>query len=105
VISKISGQDFDREVLESTLPVLVCLGGVRCGSCFALGVIMDDLASEYKGSAEFVMIDLENEPQLAANWRTFPLPAILLFKNGKLQKKLVGFQSKAHLRKMLDALA
>ena len=104
MISEITGQDFDKEVLKSDLPVFVCFTTSRCGSCFALCLVVEDLAKEYDGRIRFVMIDVEKEPQLAARYNILPLPAVLVFQHGKSLKELGGFQSRAHLKNVLNAL-
>jgi len=104
MIAEITGQDFDGEVLKSDLPVFVCFTTSPCGSCFALCLVVEDLAEEYAGRMRFVMIDAEKEPQLAVRYHILPLPAVLLFQNGKPAKKLGGFQSKAYLKNALNAL-
>jgi thioredoxin-like negative regulator of GroEL len=102
MIAEIKGQDFDNEVLKSDLPVFVCFSTSRCGSCFALCLVLDDLAEEYEGRMRFVMIDAEKEPQLAARYHILPLPRVLLFKHGKLLKELGGFKPKAYVKNALN---
>jgi len=104
MIAEITGQDFDGEVLKSDPPVFVCFTTSRCRPCFALCLVVEGLAKEYDGRIKFVMIDVEKEPQLAARYHILPLPAVLLFQNGKPVKKLGGFQSKAYLKDALNAL-
>ena len=104
MIAEITGHDFDGEVLKSDIPVFVCFSTSRCRSCFALCLVVEDLAEEYEGMMRFVMIDVEKEPQLAAKYHILPLPAVLLFQHGKPLKELGGFQSKAYLKNALNAL-
>jgi thioredoxin-like negative regulator of GroEL len=101
---EITGQDFDNEVLKSEVPVFVCFTAPPCGSCFALCLVTDDLAEEYEGKIKFIKIDVTAEPELAAKYHILPLPAVILFKQGSLMKKLGGFQSKAFLRNSLNEL-
>jgi thioredoxin-like negative regulator of GroEL len=88
MIAEITGRDFDAEVLKSDLPVFVCFSTSRCGSCFALCLVVEDLAQEYEGRIRFIMIDAEKEPQLAARCHIVPLPTVLLFQHGKPLKGL-----------------
>jgi thioredoxin 1 len=104
MIVQIKGKDFDREVLESDIPVFVCFTTTSCGSCFALCIVVEMLASEYHDRIKFVMVDTEKEPEVAEKRGISPLPAVLLFHHGKPEKKLVGFHSKGHLMAQLDAL-
>ncbi len=104
MVEYVTDQNFEDEVLKSDLPVFVCFSATRCGSCFALCLVVDDLAEEYDGRMKFVMIDVEKEPQLAAKYHILPLPAVLLFRHGKSLKELGGFHDKAHLKNALNAL-
>jgi thioredoxin 1 len=75
MITEITGQDFDEEVLKSALLVFACFTASRCGSCFALCLVVEALAKEYEGRIKFVLIDAEKEPELAARYHILPLPA------------------------------
>jgi len=104
MIAEITGRDFDGEVLKSDLPVFACFTNSRCGSCFALCLVVEDLAKEYDGRVKFVSIDSEKEPELAARYHILPLPAVVLFRDSKPVKKLLGFQYEGSLRNLLDTL-
>jgi thioredoxin 1 len=104
VVTKITGQDFNEEVLKSALPVFACFTNSQCGSCFALCLIVEDLAKEYEGRLKFIMVDVEAEPELAAQYGIVPLPAVLLFKHSEPVAKLLGFEDKWSLRTRLDKL-
>jgi thioredoxin 1 len=104
MIARIGSQDFDGEVLGSNIPVFLCVSTSSCRPCFALCVVVEMLADEYGDRIKFFMIDAEEEPQLAEEHGVAPLPAVLIYKHGKVEKKLVGFHSKGHLMSQLDAL-
>ena len=104
MIIAITGQDFDEEVLKSDLPVFACFTNSQCGSCFALCLVMEELAKEYEGRMKFVRIDIEKEPELAARYNIVPLPAVLLFQDSEPVKKLLGFQYKGSVRHVLDSV-
>lgn len=103
MIAELTLDDFDGRVLGSESPVFVCFTASHCRPCFALRLILDDLAKEYSGAMKFVMIDVEKEPQLAARYNITPLPTAILFRHGKPLKKLLGFQSKHYLKAALTA--
>jgi thioredoxin 1 len=104
MVTKITGQDFDKEVLKSALPVFACFTTSQCGSCFALCLVVEDLAKEYEGRMKFVIIDVESEPELAASYHILPLPAVVLFRDSEPVAKLLGFEDKWSLRNRLDKL-
>ena len=104
MITEITGKDFDKEVLKSDLPVFACFTTPQCGSCFALCLVVEDLAREYEGRIKFVRIDVEKAPELAAKYHILPLPAVVLFRDSELVEKILGFRYKGPLRNLLDAL-
>ena len=104
MVEEITGSDFDREVLQSDLPVFACFTTAVCGTCFALCFVIEELSQEYESRMKFAKIDVEKEPELAARYDILPLPAVLLFRHGQPVKRLAGFQSKAYLRNSLNAL-
>ena len=104
MIAEVTGQDFDEEVLKSEVPVFACFTTTSCGSCFALCLVVEDLAREYEGRIKFVSIDIEKEPELVARYHILPLPAVVLFWDSEPVKKLLGFQYKGSLRDLLDRL-
>ena len=104
MITDITGKDFDGEVLKSDIPVFACFTASPCGSCFALCMVIEDLAKEYDGRIKFVKIDIENEPELASRYHILPLPAVILFRDSEPVQKLLGFQYKGSLRNLLDKL-
>jgi thioredoxin 1 len=104
MVKEITGQDFDEEVLKSDLPVFACFTTSQCGSCFALCLVVEDLAKEYEGRIKFVIIDAEKEPELAARYHIRPLPAVVLFRGSEPVAKLLGFEDKWSLRNRLDKL-
>ncbi len=104
MITDIAGPDFDEEVLNSDIPVFACFTTSQCGSCFALCLVMEDLAKEYEGRIKFVMINAEKELQLAAKYNIIPLPAMLLFRDSEPVMRSLGFQYKSSLRDLLDSV-
>ena len=98
MIAELTHDDFDGQVLGSESPVFVCFTASLCRPCFALRLVLEDLAEEYVGAMRFVMIDAEKEPQLAARYNVSPLPTAILFQRGRPVKKLLGFQSKVSLK-------
>jgi len=102
MITEVVSQDFDEEVLNSDIPVFACFTTSQCGSCFALCLVMEDLAKEYDRRMKFVRIDVEKEPELAAMYNILPLPAMLIFRESEPVMRALGFQYKGSLRDLLD---
>lgn len=104
MITEITGQDFDEQVLKSELPVFACFVAQWCHSCYPTCFIADELAKQYGGQIKFVKIDAEKSPEIRARYHIIALPCIILFQDSQPVKKLLGYQEKTSLRELLDAL-
>ena len=91
-------------MLQYDIPVFACFTKFECGSCFALHLVTEVLAKEYEGRVKFVRIDVEKEPEPAAEYRIIPLPAVIVFRDAEPVKKVLGFQERWALRDLLDTL-
>jgi thioredoxin 1 len=94
---------FDQDVLQSDKPVLVDFWAEWCGPCRMLGPTIDTLATEYDGKAKIGKLDVDNNQQTAFRFQVRGIPALLLFKGGKVVDQRVGAVPKSELAKMLDA--
>ncbi len=104
MMTQMPGEGLQEELLQSDMPVLVCITARECGPCFALCLVVDDLANEYQGRAKFIKVDTTRAPEAACVDEYSPLPTMLLFWRGKLRKKLVGFHTKGSLMNQIDRL-
>ncbi len=103
-IIKVTSSDFKDIVLKSTLPVFSCFVASRCGSCFALNLIIGDLITHYKDLITFVEIDAEKSLDIMEKYHLKFLPSVLIFVNGNPVKNLPGFRYKEELKSILDGL-
>ncbi len=104
MLTEVTRHNFDSEVLESTLPVLVCFSASSCRPCLPSCVIINDLAKNYDATVKFVMIDVETERELATRYSVLAIPTVLLFQHGKPMRILRGFHPRPYLKKALNAL-
>jgi thioredoxin 1 len=96
-----AGQDdFDRQVLRSDVPVLVDFYAEWCGPCKRLGPVLEELAAETP-YAKIVKVNVDENPQLAAEYGVNSIPSLKLFENGQITDQVVGLASKDCLRSML----
>lgn len=87
--------DFDREVLQSSKPVLVDFYAVWCGPCRFLTPILDQIATEQGDKLDVVKVDVDKVMELAARYRIQGVPTVMLFEGGKAVGTFVGVRSKA----------
>ncbi len=94
--------NFESEVLQATLPVLVDFSATWCGPCKALEPTLESLAGEYEGRVKFVQVDIDQAHGVAARFGVTGVPTMLLFKGGEVVEKKVGALPKGNIAKMLD---
>lgn len=102
MVFNITNDNFQSEVLESELPVLVDFYADWCGPCNMLMPIITQLAKEYDGRFKIGKCNIEEEMELANSYRVMSIPTLLLFKDGELVKTYVGAMTKEELVEMLE---
>lgn len=94
--------EFDERVLKSDVPVLVDFWAQWCGPCLAIAPSVEAIASEYEGRAKVFKVDVDSEGDLAGQYGVMSIPALLIFKGGKVVDQHVGAVPKAAIASMLD---
>ncbi len=99
---KITASNFESTVLKASKPVLVDFWAPWCGPCRMVGPIVEELAGESAGRAVVGKVNVDEERDLAMQFRVMSIPTIMVFKNGEAVEKVVGARGKADLAAMLD---
>lgn len=94
----ISQQDFQAEVLEAELPVLVDFSASWCNPCKMLAPIVEDLAAEQAGRLKVVTVDADESPDLMARYGIQGVPTLLLFQDGDILARMTGYQPKSRIQ-------
>ena len=97
--------NFEAEVLKSDKPVLVDFWAPWCGPCRMLAPILAEIAEEKGDKIKVGKVNVDEEPDLAAKYGISGIPAVLLFKDGKIAATSVGFKPKAEVEAFVDAKA
>jgi thioredoxin 1 len=97
--------NFDQEVLQSPVPVLVDFWAEWCAPCKALGPTIDQLADEYVGKVKIGKVDTDANREISTRYQVSAIPTVLLFKDGTIKEKFVGLRGKKDFKVVLDAMS
>ena len=98
----VTTSQFDTEVLQSELPVLVDFWASWCGPCRAIAPALDEISKELEGKAKVLKVDVDAEGDLANKYSVMSIPALIVFKGGQEVERHVGGLPKPQLAAMLE---
>ncbi len=99
----ITDSNFEAEVLQSNLPVLIDFWATWCGPCRMIAPTIEELANEYEGKAKICKVDVDNNPKTATNYGIRSIPTLLIFKGGKIVDNIIGAVPKATIEDRIKA--
>jgi thioredoxin 1 len=102
--ASITAQDFEREVLQSSEPVVVDFTAAWCPPCRALAPVLDRAAQSYEGRVKILKCDVDENQDLAARYGVMTIPNLTFFKGGQVVDQAVGFMSDAQLATKIDGV-
>ena len=93
-ISKTNGATFQKDVLDSSLPVLVDFTAAWCGPCKQLDPILQQLARDWSGKMHVFRLDVDENPELTIQFQVMGVPTVMLFLKGRPVERFSGYQPK-----------
>ena len=103
LVTTVSDKDFDNEVIESNVPVVVDFWAEWCGPCKSIAPIVQELASDYQGKVKICKLNIDENPDTPTKFSIRGIPTLLLFKNGAVVSQKVGAAAKSQLSAWIDS--
>jgi len=100
----VTDTNFQSEVIESDIPVLVDFWASWCSPCKMIAPIVEELADEYEGKVKVAKVDVDANPVTPGMFGVMSIPTLMLFKGGKAEERIVGYQPKPKLKAVLDTV-
>ena len=101
-IISVSDDDFEKEVLQSDIPVLVDYWAEWCGPCKMISPILEEIAGGYSDKVKIAKLNIDENPNTPPKYGIRGIPTLMLFKNGTVEATKVGALSKSQLTSFLD---
>ncbi len=98
---KFTSANFEEEVLKSEIPVLVDFYADWCGPCQMMAPVIEQLAGEYEGRVKIGKLNVDENPDIAVQYKVMSIPTMIIFKNGEVFSKEVGAGSKKDVEKAI----
>lgn len=102
MVIEITSENFEKEVSQSEKTVLLDFWATWCGPCRMLSPIVDEIAEEVSESVKVGKVNIDEEQDLAVRFGIMSIPTLVVIKNGKEQKRMIGVQPKATIKEAIQ---
>ena len=104
MVSDITDQSFENEVIKSKIPVLLDLWAPWCGPCRMIGPVVEKLSTQYEGKVKFCRMNVDDNKKTAAQYKVMSIPTLIFFKSGKAVETVIGAVPEGVLKPKIDAI-
>ena len=103
-VKEFTDSNFDAEVVNADVPVLVDFWAEWCQPCRMLSPTIDEVASEFEGKAKVGKLDTDSNREVSVKYGISAIPTVILFKNGEIEKKFVGLTGKEQFVEAINSI-
>jgi thioredoxin 1 len=101
-VAEVGDQNFEAEVLNAAVPVLVDFWAAWCAPCRMLAPVVESIAEDYEGKAKILKLNVDENMATSGKYNIKGIPTLLLFKDGVVKEQIVGNTTKGTISKMID---
>lgn len=99
---EVNDTNFEHEVLKSQLPVVVDFWASWCRPCDMIAPVIEEISNDYQGKIKVCKINVDDNPQLAVQFKIMSIPTVMIFKDGEVKDTLIGALPRANIVKLIE---
>jgi thioredoxin 1 len=103
-VQSVGDDSFEREVLQSSTPVLIDFWAPWCAPCRAIAPVVEELAAEYAGKLKILKMNVDDNPRTPSRYGVRGIPNLILFQGGQVKEQIVGAVPKSQLVKAISSV-
>ncbi len=101
-VIEVTDADFDSEVIQSDVPVLVDFWAAWCGPCRMVAPVVEEIAGDYAGRLKVAKLNVDENRSTAAKYGIMSIPTLIVFRDGEVKARVIGFRPKGELVRSIE---